>query len=204
MHSMSGDVWKSVSSSALARLRSANWPIWLPTVASIARSSSSGRAISRLKNSSTPRTCSPRRMGVPRAPRSPSWLATFARGKLSSAETSGMKAGRRLSHTRPGRPTPGAKVALRLASSNAVNARPGVCQVSTHRRTPAAPAIRHSPPWSQPSASQIARRTRGAASASDELSARARATAYCAWRRRTASFSGKGDVSFDAPGLPRV
>ena len=117
-----------------------------------------------------------------------------------------MKAGRRLAQTRPGRPTPGAKVELRLTASNAGKPEPGACQVSTHRRTPAAPAIRHSPPWSQPSVSQIARRTRGAASASDELSARARATAYCAWRRRTASFSGKGDVSFETPGLklPRV
>ncbi len=104
MQSMSEDVSKRVASSASARLRSTNWPTWLPIVASISRSSSSGRAISRLKNSSTPRTCSPSTMGVPRAPRRPSWLATRARGKLSSLPTSGMNAGRRLSHTLPGRP----------------------------------------------------------------------------------------------------
>ena len=39
MHSMSGDASKSVASSASARFLSANWPIWLPTVASISRSS---------------------------------------------------------------------------------------------------------------------------------------------------------------------
>ena len=58
---MSGEVSKSVASSASVRFLSANWPIWLPMVASISRSSASGRPISRLKNSRTPMTSLPMR-----------------------------------------------------------------------------------------------------------------------------------------------
>src|SRR6266498_2486847 len=49
--------------------------------------SSSGSRISGLKNSITPPTSPPRRMGKPKAPRSPSRAATPARGKLPSATT---------------------------------------------------------------------------------------------------------------------
>ena len=50
---MSSDSVKKRSSSSCARRRSMNMPIWLPTVASIDSSPSSGSRISRLKNSIT-------------------------------------------------------------------------------------------------------------------------------------------------------
>jgi len=96
MHSMSSDIVKKVASSSSARLRSMNCPIWLPTVPRSSSSGSSGSSISRLKNSITPSTRSPSRMGNPSAACSPSSSAMEARGKFVSFVTSGIQAGARL------------------------------------------------------------------------------------------------------------
>jgi hypothetical protein len=104
----------------------------------------------------------------------------------------GAKNGWRLAQTRPGRPIPGANAASRLARSNSGKAAPGVLQLSAQRRTPWEASTCQSPAWSQPRASQIAGRMPLAACRSDDDSARARATAYWACSRRTASFSGSG------------
>src|SRR6476620_7449710 len=87
-------------------------------VASMLSSSRSGSLISRLKNSITPKTSLPRRMGKPKAACSPSRWAMAARGKFSSGTTSEMYSGSTLDHTRPGSPKPGTKVNSRLTLSN--------------------------------------------------------------------------------------
>ena len=142
---MSGEVSNSVASSASVRFLSANWPIWLPMVASISRSSASGRPISRLKNSRTPMTSLPIRTGAPSAARRPARATIFPRGKLGSWMTSGAKKGSAVFQTRPGRPIPGTKVICRLAASSSGKLTPGAVQVSTHRRTPWAASTRHRP-----------------------------------------------------------
>ena len=98
-----------------------NMPIWLPTVRSIDSSDSSGARTSRLKNSITLWTSPRRSTGKPNAACRPSRAATAARGKLRSWTTSGIQAGSPVDQTRPGKPTPGAKVAPRLIASNSGN-----------------------------------------------------------------------------------
>ena len=104
--SRSRDIEKNRSSSSSARLPPTKRPSCPPTAVSIDSSSSSGCRISRLKNSITPRTSAPRRMGNPNAACSPTRAATGPRGKFESVVTSGIQAGCRLAHTRPGSPTP--------------------------------------------------------------------------------------------------
>ncbi len=83
-----------------------NCPIWVPIAVSMRSRSSSGCRISRLKNSITPTTVYPSRIGNPRAACKPSRAAAGARGKFRSVTTSGIHAGSPLAHTRPGSPTP--------------------------------------------------------------------------------------------------
>src|SRR5205814_1869722 len=82
----------------------------------------------------TPSTLSPRTIGNPNAPCSPSRPAISARGKFVSATTSRIQAGSPVAQTRPGRPTPVAKVRRRLRASNRGNDIGGGCHVSTHSR----------------------------------------------------------------------
>ena len=77
--------------------------------------------------------CRPARSGSPMAPCSPSRAATLARGKLESCVTSAIHAGRALSQTRPGRPTPRRNTAPRVAASNSDTTIEARCQVSRQR-----------------------------------------------------------------------
>ena len=108
-----------------------NCPIWLPMVAIMSSMSRSGCRMSWLKNSMTPRTSPPSRMGKPNAACNISRAAMGARGKLASWTTSGMYAGSRLDQTRPGRPIPGLNVLSRMAASNSRTSMDSLCQTST-------------------------------------------------------------------------
>ncbi len=184
---MSRDMRNSVPSSPSVRLRSTNWPIWLPIAPSISSSPWSGSRIVRLKNSSMPKTLSPSTIGKPMAPCSPSRAATLARGKLESCVTSAIHAGRALSQTRPGRPTPRRNTAPRVAASNSDTTIDARCQVSRQRIDVPARSTVHTAPWSQLRISPSTRRIRGAASASEADSASARAVTVCACSLRIAS-----------------
>ena len=67
-------------------------------------------------------------------------------------------------NARPGKPWPRGNVAAQLAISNSGNVRPGSVQMFAHRSTSAEGSIVQYAPCSQPSDSQIASRTLGAAS----------------------------------------
>jgi hypothetical protein len=185
-HNISSERVKNRSSSSCARRLSTKSPIWLPTLVSIERRSSSGSRISRLKNSITLCTSPRRRMGNPKAPWSPSRAAVSARGKFKSGTTSRIQAGWPLVHTRPGRPMPGPKVIWRLARSNSGKCSGDKRHVSTQRSTSASRSIRHSAPYSQSSASHMASRIFRAASPKVADSTSARAATCSAVRRRFA------------------
>ena len=129
-----------------------NRPIWLPMAPSSWSSAGSGGRISRLKNSITPRISPSITSGKPNAARSPSRAAISARGKFTSSSTSGIHAGAPLAQTRPGRPTPGAKLHVRLASSNALKLSDGRDHVPTQRKTRARWSTFQNAPYSQPRA----------------------------------------------------
>jgi hypothetical protein len=124
----------------------------------------------------TPRTWSPCSIGsrTPRAGRIDA-NRIDARGKFVSLTASGIQAGWRLAHTRPGRPMPLAKLVLRLTVVNRSNWDEASGHVAKQRSTPAPRSTRQSAPYSQPSASHIASSIRGAASASVADSASAHA-----------------------------
>ena len=76
--------------------------------------------MSRLKNSITPSTSLPRRIGSANAREGRRGPPPRARGKFASPTTSGIHAGRPESQTRPGSPTPRANLVVRLISTNSV------------------------------------------------------------------------------------
>ena len=108
-------VRKRTSLSASRRLR--NWAIWLPIVDEAWRRSASGSLTSSLNNSMTPKTSLSLAMGKAKAPCRPSWVAASMRGKLASCWASEIHTGRFIAHTRPGSPTPGVMVMVRVAFS---------------------------------------------------------------------------------------
>src|SRR5438445_5579746 len=107
-------------SASSASFRSMNWPTWLPIALIISSSRWSGCWISWLKNSRTPRTWAPRRIGKPNAACKPSRAAIDARGKFASRVTSSIQAGWACAQTRPGNPNPGAKVCECVLWSNSL------------------------------------------------------------------------------------
>ncbi len=166
---------KKRSSSSAAHLRSTYRPTWLPMALIIASRSGVGSRMSRLKNSITPSTLGPRRIGRPKAAWSPTRSAIGARGKFESHVTSGIQTDSPESHTRPGRPTPRAKADVRVTTAKSSNGRDGGCHVPTQRTTLRARSTSHKVPYCHPSASQTALSMRGAASTSVGDSASARA-----------------------------
>ena len=87
----------------------------------------SGCRTSRLKNSATPSTSPPRRMGNAKAACSPSAAASGARGKFASHTTSGIQQrASPLLHTRPGSPTPRSNVPLARGLDEAGRVQPRV------------------------------------------------------------------------------
>ena len=153
------------------------------------------RAISRLKNSRTPRTSlaehgsgSRRRRAGPPA-RRPARGGSSRRGRRPGPRPAG-----RLCPDAAGQADrPGRSATRGSPCSNSGKDSPGAVHVSTQRRTPSAASTLPQRPVVP--AERLADRLQDRAArprASDDDSARARATAYCACSRRTASFSGKG------------
>src|SRR5438132_2746473 len=139
------------------------------------------------------------RIGKANAPCTRHGAATAARGKFVSTVTSRIQAGVSLSHTRPGKPSPAAKRASRLSSSNgfAWPAASGACQLSMQRMLSPPPLTSHSAPNRHPSVPPIDSSTRRAASPAVVASLRARATALCTARRLSAGASPPPLISID-------
>ena len=101
-----------------ARRRSIASPIWSPSPVSVRRSSTSGSRGAVSNSSTTATTPRTLRAGKHRAVRRPTVLATRARGKFGSRVTSTIQSGWPVSHTRPGRPSPGASASEQVTPSN--------------------------------------------------------------------------------------
>ena len=150
----------SLNASA-SRRRSTAWPIWSPRLSMVARSSASTSRGSAVKNSIAPSRPLALRMGKQKAACRPARRAASARGKLSSAVTSGIQAGSPVCHTRPGRPSPGAKAVRRHTASKSEASIPSACHVSAQRSASGrSGAGSHTAPRRQPRLSPIAASTR--------------------------------------------
>jgi len=103
--------------------------------------------------------------------------AIGARGKFLSLVTSGIHAGRKLLHTRPGNPIPGVNLRSRDTASNRSIFTEGACQTVRQRKASFFGSGVHMAPTPQPSVSQILWRICGVASLRAGDSARIRVTA---------------------------
>lgn len=95
-----------------------------------------------------------------------------------------IQAGSPLAHTRPGKPTPAAKVTRRLTASNSGHSAEGACQAWEQRRTLSRRSTVHSPAYSQDSPWPMAASIRGAASLRSRDSESIRLTSSSMARRR--------------------
>src|SRR4051812_1673563 len=139
--------------------------------------------MARLKNSITPTTEPPTTIGNASAACSPSATATSARGKLSSSATSAIHVAWLLAHTRPGNPTPRAKVVERVMASNAANDDESACHDAIDRSRVPLRSVCHRAPCSQPRVVQIASRICVVARASGPGAASTRTVASSAAER---------------------
>ena len=182
--------WRSlrseVSSAAMTSMSPRNSPNWLPREPNIRRTSWSGALSPRPKNSSTPTTASCRTTGSANPTRRPSAMAVSFRWKSDSWVTSGTQILQRVSHTRPGRPTPRTHVSARVAATKRSTPAAGRCQTAAQRSTSASVSTSHSAPTSLPSRSQNDCRTGTAATSTVDALARMRVTACCTSLRRAA------------------
>src|SRR5262245_38520727 len=106
----------------------------------------SGSRISGLKNTIAPSVWLPTIMGIPKAQRKPAVAAAEARRKLLSLARSRIQPASELFHTRPGKPTPGAKANFPLSDTNPANCLDGECQVSNNvNRSVLLSALQNSP-----------------------------------------------------------
>ena len=158
MHSRSSDSVKNRSSSSWARLPSTNTPdlasdrrehgeqigVGLANLPAEELHDAEDRRFPAGAESRTRREIRPARR-------------TARGGSSRRATTSGIQVGSRPSQTRPGRPTPGRNVVRRVTASNSSTCSDGACQVATDRRHVAARSMSQRAPYSQSSASQIAR-----------------------------------------------
>ena len=125
----------------------------------------------------TPTNLSPPTIGNAKAACRPSLTAIAARGKLSSLASSGIQHGFTCSQTRPGMPTPEAKVLLRLAISNSSTREACALQKLRHRSAVAFGSSDHIAPTSHRSVAPIVFSMRGVASLTAGDSARIRVIA---------------------------
>ena len=173
-----------------------NCPTWLPIAASTCSCSMSGSRTARSKNSMTPCTSRPTRMGKAIAPCSPTLAAVPARRKRGSELASTSQVGSPHCQTCPTQPCPRANVASRLTASNSPVSTEGACHVWLQRRRPALASTIQSAPHAHPIPSPMARRSWGAASVSVIDSARLRVTACsvisrCSLRCRSATSASR-------------
>src|SRR5713101_4577788 len=110
--------WARLIRVCSARRRSTTLPSCTPTCFMIIRIASSGSAFSVWKNSSTPATSRPTRIGKAKAALSPRSCTIRLRGKFVSILTSGTQIGAPPARTRPGRPTPPPNVRASLIFRN--------------------------------------------------------------------------------------
>ncbi len=115
-------------SSSSAALRSMNWPTLAATELIISKRSTSGSRLLRVRNSMTASVRSPTITGHANALCNPCWVALASRGKFLSCDTFDIHAGLPLLHTRPGSPSPLAKLRLQLAVVNSVTGKSALCQ----------------------------------------------------------------------------
>ena len=145
--------------------------------ANMASSSGSGSRGTALKNSATASTSRPARMGNPTPERRPCCWVTVLRGRFWSLARSAIQTGSPALQTRPGSPTPGAKVRRMEMDSYSETSAPGACQVCTQRNRFHRASTVHSAPVCNSRLSQTARSSWGAASASEGDSDKARVAA---------------------------
>ena len=169
----------------------------------------------RLKNSTTPRTSPASVTGNANAACKPSSSPPAARGKFVSEATSGIHAGRRSSHTRPGSPVPFGRRRFALLRRNRGPVAGVALQPPTNSSTPASSSTRHIAPTSHPRASPMAAISCGVASSSVEAVDSARPMAYNTTRPRSASLRRRSlsssaasivlrsDTSTSAPIVPK-